>query len=173
MKQGISNHLQRQIFRYFRDDYMRLGILTFFVSCSDNIKSCRSTYGWWRMIASWLGSIDFVLVIILYILLSLGLPLGDFAMGGKHRVLPWTLRLASVVSVFVQIIAIVILLQLGHTMPILLPSSVARAFGYFFTIYLTLNTIMNLMSKSKKEKFFMTPLSLMAAICFAITTFTY
>jgi len=36
-------------------------------------------------------------------------------------------------------------------------------------IYLSFNTIMNFISKSKKEKYVMTPLSFVAAICFWIT----
>ncbi len=36
--------------------------------------------------------------------------------------------------------------------------------------YLSLNTIMNAISRSKKERFIMTPLSLISAICFWITT---
>lgn len=33
-------------------------------------------------------------------------------------------------------------------------------------LYLSLNTLMNLVSKSKKEKYIMTPLSFISAICF-------
>jgi len=36
-------------------------------------------------------------------------------------------------------------------------------------VYLSLNTIMNFVSKSKKEKYIMTPLSFVTAICFWIT----
>ncbi|WP_233095858.1 hypothetical protein [Alicyclobacillus sp. SO9] len=43
-------------------------------------------------------------------------------MGGKHRTLPTALRIASMVSVFVQILAIMVLLQLGHIVSIRLPS---------------------------------------------------
>lgn len=42
---------------------------------------------------------------------------------------------------------------------------------YKFAAYLSLNTIMNMISKSRKEKYVMTPLSLIAGICFWITAF--
>ncbi len=37
--------------------------------------------------------------------------------------------------------------------------------GYFFAAYFSLNVVMNLFSKSKKEKILMTPLSLIASAC--------
>ena len=36
-------------------------------------------------------------------------------------------------------------------------------------IYLSLNTVMNFFSKSKKEKYIMTPLSFVTSMCFWIT----
>ena len=44
-----------------------------------------------------------------------------------------------------------------------------KIIGIAMAMYLTLNTFLNLISKSKKEKYIMTPLSLVAAICFWIT----
>lgn len=47
--------------------------------------------------------------------------------------------------------------------------NVTRIIGIVMAIYLSLNTVMNLISKSKKEKYIMTPLSFVAAICFWIS----
>ena len=44
-----------------------------------------------------------------------------------------------------------------------------KIIGIAMAMYLTLNTFLNLISKSKKEKYIMSPLSLVAAICFWIT----
>ena len=44
-----------------------------------------------------------------------------------------------------------------------------KIIGIAMAMYLTLNTFLNLISKSKKEKYIMTPLSLVAAICFWIS----
>jgi len=41
--------------------------------------------------------------------------------------------------------------------------------GIIMAIYLSLNTVMNFSSKSKKEKYIMTPISLTTAVCFWIT----
>lgn len=105
--------------------------------------------------------------VILYVLLSLGLPYGEFAMGGRHRIMPPQMRVACGVSVVIQLVAILYLLQAGNVISIGLPFD--RRVCYFFAVYLILNTIMNLLSRSMKEKLVMTPLSLITAICFGIT----
>ncbi|MNP32397.1 hypothetical protein D3C76_1255760 [compost metagenome] len=119
------------------------------------------------MISAWIGSITFLGAVILYILLSLGLPYGEFAMGGRHRIMPSQMRVACGVSVVIQLVAILYLLQAGNVISIGLPFD--RRVCYFFAVYLMLNTIMNLLSRSMKEKLVMTPLSLITAICFGIT----
>jgi hypothetical protein len=119
------------------------------------------------LISAWIGSITFLGAVILYILLSLGLPYGEFAMGGRHRIMPPQMRVACGVSVVIQLIAILYLLQAGNVISIGLPFD--RRVCYFFAVYLMLNTIMNLLSRSMKEKLVMTPLSLITAICFGIT----
>ncbi|MCM3633938.1 MULTISPECIES: hypothetical protein [Paenibacillus] len=121
------------------------------------------------MIAAWIGSILFFAVAILYILLALGLPYGELAMGGKHKVMPKNMRFAIVISVFVQLFAILCILQAGHVISIEAIASFAKGACYFFAFYLIINTAMNAISKSKKEKLVMTPLSFITAICFFIT----
>ncbi|WP_223254238.1 hypothetical protein [Halobacillus halophilus] len=105
----------------------------------------------------------------MYVLLALGLPYGEFAMGGKYKILPKQMRVACAISVLIQLAAILFLLQAGHVLSIDLIAPIARGVCYFFAFYLFLNTVMNLFSKSNKEKLVMTPLSLTTAICFLMT----
>lgn len=119
------------------------------------------------MISAWIGSFIFAGAAFFYILLTLGLPYGEFAMGGKHRIMPSQMRVACAVSVVIQLLAILYLLQAGHVISIGLPFD--RGVCYFFAVYLILNTVMNLLSNSKKERLVMTPLSLVTAICFGLT----
>ena len=121
------------------------------------------------MITAWIGSIVFLIAIILYVLLALGLPYGEFAMGGKYKVLPKQMRIICAISVFIQLFGVLSLLQTGNIINIDLLEPVSRGVSYFFAIFLSLNTIINAFSKSKKERFVMTPLSLIAAICFFLT----
>ena len=123
------------------------------------------------MLTAWLGSLILAGVMVLYVLLALGAPLGEYAMGGKQRVLPSRLRLLAVLSALIQLFAILVLLQLGGIYSIGLPDNLARALGYFFGAYLVLNTLGNFFSKSKKERILMTPLSAVAAFCFLYTAF--
>jgi len=90
-------------------------------------------------------------------------------MGGKHKIMPKEMRAACLISVCVQLMAVVFLLQAGNVISISLIAPVAKVVCYFFAFYLFVNTIMNALSKSKKEKAVMTPLSFIAAICFLIT----
>lgn len=120
-----------------------------------------------KMIFAWIGGITFSGAAILYILLSLGLPYGEFAMGGKYIVMPSRMRVVCAISVIIQLIAILYLLQAGHVISIGLPFD--RGVCYFFAVYLILNTVMNLISRSIKEKLVVTPLSFVTAICFWVT----
>ncbi|MDR0294032.1 MAG: hypothetical protein LBH95_07770 [Oscillospiraceae bacterium] len=116
-----------------------------------------------------LGAALFTLIAVMTILAALGLPLGEFTMGGQHKVLPARFRFAAAGSFVIQLFAIIVILQGGGFISLWLSSGVTKGICIFFAAYLSLNTIMNLLSKSKKERYVMTLLSLVAAICFWIT----
>lgn len=118
-----------------------------------------------------LGAVLFGVIATMTVLVACGLPLGEFTMGGQHKVLPMGFRIAAVISVAIQIFAIIIILQAGGFIALWLPFKVVKNICFFFAAYLSLNTIMNLISRSRKEKYVMTPLSLIAGICFWITAF--
>lgn len=118
-----------------------------------------------------LGAVIFGVIATMTVLVACGLPLGEFTMGGQHKVLPKNLRVAAVISVVIQIFAMLIILQAGGFIPLWFSFKVTKYICFFFATYLSLNTIMNMISKSRKERFVMTPLSLIAGICFWITAF--
>ena len=118
-----------------------------------------------------LGALLFGVIAIMTVLVACGLPLGEYTMGGQHKILPKKFRIAAVISVAIQIFAMIIILQAGGLLPLWLSFKVTKYICFFFATYLSLNTIMNMISKSKKEKYVMTPLSLIVAICFWITAF--
>ena len=119
-----------------------------------------------------LGAILFSIIAIMTVLVALGLPLGEFTMGGKHKILPKQFRVMAAISFFIQVLAIVIVLQAGGYLSLWFSFNITKYICIFFAAYLSLNTIMNLLSHSKKEKFVMTPLSIFAAVCFWITAFS-
>ena len=117
------------------------------------------------------GAVLFGIIATITVLVACGLPLGEFTMGGQHKILPKKFRVMAVISVVIQIFAMIIILQAGGFISLWLPFTVTKYICLFFAAYLTLNTIMNMISKSKKEKYVMTPISLIAGICFWITAF--
>ena len=118
-----------------------------------------------------LGAVLFGVIATMTVLVACGLPLGEFTMGGQHKILPKKLRIVAVISVAIQIFAMIIILQAGGFISLWLSFKVTKYICFFFAAYLSLNTVMNMISKSRKEKYVMTPLSLIAATCFWITAF--
>jgi hypothetical protein len=118
-----------------------------------------------------LGALLFAVVAVMTILVAFGAPLGEFTMGGKYKVLPKELRILAIVSFVIQVFAIVIILQAGGVLGMWFSEKITKYICIAFAVYLSLNTIMNFFSRSKKERYFATPLSLVAAICFWITSF--
>ena len=108
--------------------------------------------------ASIVVAILFLSIAVFQILLSLGYPLGEFAMGGNYKVLPKKLRIASVANALILLCMGFVFLQ--HTNVLVgldfLPTHILV---WVITIFLGLNTIANLISRSKKERLVMTPLS--------------
>ena len=118
-----------------------------------------------------LGAVIFGVIATMTVLVACGLPFGEFTMGGQHKILPKNLRVAAVISVAIQIFAMIIILQAGGFISLWFSFKVTKYICFFFAAYLSLNTIMNMISKSRKERFVMTPLSLIVGICFWITAF--
>jgi hypothetical protein len=93
------------------------------------------------------------------VLIACGAPLGEFTMGGKYKILPKRLKIMAAISFIIQTFAIIIVLQTGGILTLWFSEKVTRYICIFFAVYLSLNTVMNFLSNSKKEKYFATPLS--------------
>lgn len=121
------------------------------------------------MVSSFIGACAFSVVIILSLLIILGLPLGELTMGGQYKVFPKKLRIVLVSQLLLQVFFVIVILQMGGFLPLWFSYKATRIILIVMAIYLSLNVLMNLASKSKKERLIMTPLSLIAAVCFWIT----
>lgn len=116
----------------------------------------------------------FLIIAIFQILLALGFPLGDYSWGGFHKgVLPTKLRISSMVSaIFILFIGYVFLkhskiISIGFNF---IPTNIMV---WVFTVFLGLNTVGNLISKSRKEKMIMTPLTGIAFLsCLFVSIFS-
>lgn len=116
-----------------------------------------------------IGASVFSIVIVLSFLIICGLPLGELTMGGKYKIFPKNLRFILVIQLFLQMFFVVIILQLGGFIPLWFSENTTKIICIVMALYLSLNTIMNFISKSRKEKYIMTPLSAISALCFWIT----
>ena len=103
-----------------------------------------------------IGAGSFSIVIILSFLIICGLPLGELTMGGQYKVFPPKLRIVLIIQIILQIFFVLIILQMGEFIPLLFPHNVTKIIGIVMAVYLSFNTVMNLISKSKKEKYIMT-----------------
>jgi hypothetical protein len=97
--------------------------------------------------------ISFLALAIFQIAITLGAPLGEYAYGGQNsKVLPRHLRIASVFS---AILALAIsghyLAQLGVVNP-LLPAPQNQLVNWLVVGFMTVASVMNNISKSKKER---------------------
>lgn len=97
------------------------------------------------------------------IALAAGAPWGRFAWGGQHRVLPRNLRIGSVVSILIYaIIAFIAWERVGTSA--LLPDTVAQIAMWVVFGYFTLGILMNVISRSRPERFTMTPIVTVLAV---------
>ena len=118
----------------------------------------------------YIGAGLLVIVIVMSILLICGVPLGEFSMGGRFgKVWPPKIRLLALTQLLSQLFALYIILAAGVLIPYFFNKDATRVVCYVFAVFFFFNTVMNIISPSKKEKFVMTPMSLGAAVCFLIT----
>ena len=92
-----------------------------------------------------------------------GAPLGHFAWGGQHRVLPRRLRIGSLVSVVIY--AVIAVLALDRAGVIDVVSDIVSTVGMWIVFaYFVLGIPLNAISRSKPERYTMTPVVAVLAI---------
>jgi predicted Co/Zn/Cd cation transporter (cation efflux family) len=100
---------------------------------------------------------------VFQLLLAAGRPLGRFAWGGRHDVLPRRLRIGSAVSVVVYAVIAAVVLQAAGEIS-LLPDAVADVGIRVVTGYFFLGVPLNAISRSRPERLVMTPVVLVLAL---------
>lgn len=97
------------------------------------------------------------------VLLAAGAPLGRFAWGGSHEVLPARLRVGSAVSVLLYAVFALLLLDRSGVVDAL-PDAVAAVGTWVLFAYLVAGTALNAISRSRAERAVMTPTALVLAV---------
>jgi hypothetical protein len=103
------------------------------------------------------------LLAVFQLALALGAPLGRFAWGGQHRVLPTRLRIGSLVSIVIYgLVAVLALDKVG--LIDVVPDVVSDIGMWIVFAYFVLGIPLNAISRSKPERYTMTPVVAVLAV---------
>jgi hypothetical protein len=100
-------------------------------------------------------------------LLVAGAPLGRFAWGGQHQVLPAGFRIGSLVSIALYAAFAVLILQAAGSLS-LLPAGFVEVAVWVLTGYFVLGIAMNAISRSRPERLVMTPVVAILAVAWLL-----
>ena len=115
------------------------------------------------MIAAIALTVILGILAILQLALALGAPIGHFAWGGTHRVLPTRLRIGSLVSIVIYAVIAVLALDCAEVIDVV-PDVVSTVGMWVVFGYFVLGIGMNAISRSKPERYTMAPLSAVLAV---------
>lgn len=103
---------------------------------------------------------------VLQALLIAGRPLGRYAWGAQHTVLPAKLRIASGVAVVLYAVFCLLVLHQAGSIHVFERASWLRPLFAGVTAYFFIGTFMNALSRSRSEKWVMTPVAATLALLF-------
>jgi hypothetical protein len=103
------------------------------------------------------------LLAVFQLALALGAPLGHFAWGGQHRVLPGRLRIGSLVSIVIYAIIAVLALDRVGLIDVV-PDVVSTVGMWVVFAYFVIGIPLNAISRSKPERYVMTPVVTVLAV---------
>lgn len=92
-----------------------------------------------------------------------GAPIGRFAWGGQHEVLPARLRTGSAVSIALYAVFAVVILERAGILS-LFGAAFVQVAGWVLFGYFALGVVMNGISRSRPERNLMAPVSLLLAV---------
>lgn len=102
-------------------------------------------------------------LVVFQFALAFGAPIGKFAWGGQHRVLPRRLRIGSAVSVLIYAFMAVVAFDRLDAVDVFPDGFSVVAMWVIFS-YLCLGILMNAVSRSKPERYTMTPVVIVLAV---------
>jgi len=117
-------------------------------------------------------AISFFLNALLHLLLILGFPFGEYVLGGKYIVLPFKVRIISILLFLIWTIAGISYLNYGQLIHIPVFNHFDRILIILTTIFLFFAIFSNgFLTKSEKERKVMTPFSLVIFVLSCIILF--
>lgn len=116
-----------------------------------------------NVIAAVLLAALLALLAIFQLALAFGAPLGRFAWGGRHRVLPIGLRIGSIVAIAIYAFIALIALDRAGLVDVF-PDSFSGVGMWVVFAYFVLGTGLNAISRSKPERYAMVPVTIVLAV---------
>lgn len=107
-------------------------------------------------------------LIIFQIALIAGAPIGKFAWGGQHTVLPLKLKIGSIIAVVLYLFFAAVLLTKAGVVQLIGSQAVVNIAMWVIFAYLALGIIVNAISRSKPERFVMTPVAAILVVIFLL-----
>lgn len=86
------------------------------------------------------------------LLLATGRPLGRYAWGGAHTVLPLPLRIASVASCLIYAAAALVILEAANVIDLAPSNEPARTITWGLAVFFAIGVVMNAISRSVPER---------------------
>lgn len=100
--------------------------------------------------------------------LAAGAPLGHFAWGGQNKTLPTRLRISSLVSVVIYALIALVALERARAIDLMPGGGVEGVAMWVIAVYFTLGIVLNGISRSRPERFTMTPVVTVLAVASVI-----
>jgi hypothetical protein len=109
---------------------------------------------------------------LLQLSITFGAPFGEYILGGENKVLPSKMRFVSCTFFLLFIFVGMSYLQWGNILHIGFNSKLVKMIIIVNTLFLAYAIIGNgILTKSKKEKYVMTPFSIIQFICSVVAFF--
>lgn len=115
------------------------------------------------------AAVILTLILCFQLLLAIGMPFAEASWGGRHKgVLPAKMRWASLASaVIIATFVWVVLARAGLVAPGPQPTTI-RILTWVLAGFMALNTLGNLVSKSRIERAVMTPATVIIFVCLVV-----
>ena len=103
-------------------------------------------------VAAVLAALLLARLICFQLLLAAALPLGEYAWGGAHRVLPRPLRISSVLATVIYGLAALTILEAANVTDLVASAELPRTAVWALAALFGLGIVMNAISRSTKER---------------------
>jgi hypothetical protein len=121
------------------------------------------------IIVAWVAVAGFAGMLCFQIALAMGMPWGNLAWGGKHKILPNKLRFASLISALIFVFGAICIMEKANIFVFLNLSIIADIFIWILVCIFGLSILGNILSSSRQEKHVMTPVAVILFLtCLAV-----